>query len=69
MVNGIETIKPCGLNKEFASKFYVSSRLWHGTPEEGRKMHQPKRYEFNEDEDRIHEMIKIIMLHLRNLDK
>ena len=47
MVNGIKIIYPHGLNKWFSSKFCVSSGLQHETPEEGWRMHWPKRWEYN----------------------
>ena len=50
MVNGIRTIYPCGLNKGFEWKLCMS-RIRHEPPEEGRSIHQPKRCEYNKDED------------------
>ena len=42
-----------GLNKGFSLKFYVGSQVWHGTFEKGRRIYQPKRCEYNnEDEDK-----------------
>ena len=35
------------LNKGFGLKFWVGSWVWHGTSEEGRKMHWPKYCEYN----------------------
>ena len=37
MVYRIGAVLPCGLNKEFSSRFCVDSRVWHETPEEGQK--------------------------------
>ena len=52
MVNGIRTVSSRKLDKKFSSKFRVGSRVRPDTPEEGRRMHQPKRYEYkNKDED------------------
>ena len=51
MVNGITTINPCGLNKEFSSRFCLDSRVRHETPEEGRRTYRPEHCEYNiEDE-------------------
>ena len=52
MVNRIRTMNPRGLNKGFSSKFFLSSRVRHDTPEEGRRVYRPKRcMHNNEDED------------------
>ena len=52
MYSVIRTIYTFELNKEFGSKFSVSSCVWHKTPEEDRRTHRPKHCEFNnEDED------------------
>ena len=52
MANGIRTINPCGLNKGFVSKFFVDSRVWQETPEEGWRIHRLKHCEYNnKDED------------------
>ena len=52
MINGVRTIYLRGLNKEFVSKFSVGPWVRHETPEESRRMHRPKRYNYNnEDED------------------
>ena len=52
MVNGIWIIYPRGLNKEFDSKFRVSSQVQHETPEESQRMNRPKRCEYkNKDEN------------------
>ena len=41
-----------GLDKGFASKFWVGSRIRNKTPKEGPRTHRPKRCEYNkEDED------------------
>ena len=49
MINRIQTVYPRGSNKR--SRFCVSSRVRHETPEEGRRTYQPKRCEYiNEDE-------------------
>ena len=52
MVNGIRARDPRGLNKRYASKFRVGSRVLQETPEEDRRTHRPKRCEYNnKDED------------------
>ena len=52
MVNRIRTLYPCGLNKGFGLKFYVSFQVRQETTEESWRMHQPKRCECdNKDED------------------
>ena len=39
--------------EEKSSKFSMGTRVQHGTPEEDRRMHRLKRYEYsNEDEDK-----------------
>ena len=69
MVNGIRTFCPSELNKGFSSKFRVGSGVQE-TPEEDRKTIQPKHREYNnKDEDNCaNTLIKIIKLHLKNLD-
>ena len=47
MVNEIETIYFRGLNKGFGLKSRVDSRVRQEAPEEGRRMHRPKRCEYN----------------------
>ena len=47
MVDGIRTIYPSGLNEGFGSKVHVGSRVRHETPEEGRRTHRPKHFEYN----------------------
>ena len=47
MVNGIRTMYPRGLNKGFAPKFYVGSRVRHETTEECRMTYRSRRYEYN----------------------
>ena len=52
MVKGIRTIYPCGLNKEFSSKFCRGSQVQHETLEGSQRTHWPKCCEYdNEDED------------------
>ena len=52
MINRIRTLYHKGLNKGFGSNFCVGNQVWFETPEEGWRMHQPKHYEYNnEDED------------------
>ena len=52
MVNGIRASVPHELNKERGLKFRVSSRVRQKTPEEGRRIHRPKRCEYGDkDED------------------
>ena len=51
MVNGIRTGDPPRLNKERGSKFRVESRVRQKTPEEGRGIYRPKRYEHKNKED------------------
>ena len=50
MVNGIRTKYPCGLNKGFWLKFCAGSQFQYEMPEEGRRMHQPKCCEFNNED-------------------
>ena len=51
MVNGIRTCDPPELNKRRGSKFCVGSRV-RQTPEEGRRIYRPKRFEYiNKEED------------------
>ena len=51
MVNGIGTIYPSGLNKGFGSRFCVGTRVRHETPEEVRRTYEPKRCEYNNDDE------------------
>ena len=72
MANIIRTIYPHGLGKKhFSLKFCVGSQVQHETLEEGQRMHRLKCCEYNnEDENNSPKIvIKIIKLHLRNLDK
>ena len=49
MLNGI---RASNTNKKCGSKFRVGSRVRQETPEEGRRIRQPKRCEYNyNDED------------------
>ena len=69
MVNEIRLIYPRGLNWEFGSKFYVRCQVRHGTPEECRKIYRLRREYSNEDEDNSpNTVVKIIKIHLRNID-
>ena len=50
MINGIKTIYPRDLNKEFSSRFCVGFRFRINTPEKDRRTYRPKRCEhINED--------------------
>ena len=51
MANGIRITYSNGLYKGFGSMFCVGSRVRHETPEEDRRMHRPKRYEYNNKDD------------------
>ena len=70
MANGIRTGDPRRFNKGHSSKFREGPRV-RQTPEEGRRTYQPKHCgNNNKDEDNSPKplMIKLIKLHLRNLD-
>ena len=71
MANGIRTGEPRGFNKGRSSKFHEDSRV-RQTPKKGQRTYQPKHCgNNNKDEDNSKKkplMIKIIKLHLRNLD-
>ena len=45
--NRIETVYPCGPNKEFTLRFCVNSRIQHETSEEDRKTYRPKPCDYN----------------------
>ena len=51
MINGIRKINPCRLNEGFDLKFCVSTQVQQETPEEGWRMHQPKREYSHNDKD------------------
>ena len=52
MVDGIRASGTQGLNKRRGPKFHVGSLVPQETPEEGRRIHKPKRCEYsNKDED------------------
>ena len=51
MINRIGTVYPWGSNKGFSSRFCVDSRVWHETPEEGWKTHQPKHCDYNNKDE------------------
>ncbi len=51
MVNGIRASDPRGLNKGHGLKFHVGSRVRQETPEEGQRMHRPKRCEYNNNDE------------------
>ena len=58
MVNGIRTIYPYRLIKEFGSKFHVGSWVQHETPEDSWRTHQLKHCEYNnKDEDNRQNML------------
>ena len=50
MVSGIRMIYTRGFNKK-SLKFRVCSRVWHETPEEGRRIHKPKHCEYNNEDN------------------
>ena len=47
MVNRSRTSVTCGLNKGRGSKFFVDSLIRQETPEDGWRIYQRKRYEYN----------------------
>ena len=51
MVNRIGSFYPCGSKNEFSWKFCVDSRVWHETPEEGRRTYQLKRCDYNNKDE------------------
>ena len=53
MVNGVRIIYSRRLNKEFGSTFCVVSRVRHEIPEEGRRLHRPKRFWYNDLTDKM----------------
>ena len=50
MVNRIGTVYPCSSKKGFSSRFFVDSRVWQETPEEGQRMNRLKCDYNNKDE-------------------
>ena len=51
MVNEIKTSYLCGFNKGRSSKFRVDSWVRQKTSEEGRRTYQPKRCEYNNEDE------------------
>ena len=51
MINRSGTVYPFGSNKGFSSIFWVDSWIRHETPEEGRRIYQPKRSDYNNKDE------------------
>ena len=51
MVNRIGTVYPCGSNKRVQFKVLWGMKVYHETPEEGRRTHQPKHCEYNNKDE------------------
>ena len=70
MVSRIVTVYLRGFNKGVSSRFCVGSQVRHETPEGSWRTYRPKRWEYMmRSIVRIFLAIKVIKLHLRNLDK
>ena len=48
MVNKIGTVYP---HKGFCLRFCVGSKVWHETPEKGRRVYQPKCCKYNNEDE------------------
>ena len=51
MANEIRASDPRGLNKGPGLKFHVGTRVQQETPEDDRRIHQPKRCEYNNNDE------------------